>query len=139
MKVLIDNNVIIDFLNQREPFFEDSYKIFQLGMEGVIETIMSAGDITTIYYVIRKSLQNTIIAREKIFLLSNIIKICKSTPEDITSAIILFIPDFEDAVIAAIARREKADYIVTRNEKDFANSPIPAVNPAEFLALPGIV
>jgi predicted nucleic acid-binding protein len=43
--------------------------------------------------------------------------------------------DFEDAVIAAIARREKADYIITRNIKDYSKSPIPAITPEEFLAL----
>jgi hypothetical protein len=42
---------------------------------------------------------------------------------------------FEDAVVAAIAQREKADFIVTRNGRHFRNSPVPAVSPADFLAL----
>jgi predicted nucleic acid-binding protein len=48
-------------------------------------------------------------------------------------ALTLNIVDFEDAVIAATAKREKADYIVTRNETDFKNSPVPAVSPAVLL------
>jgi predicted nucleic acid-binding protein len=43
-------------------------------------------------------------------------------------------PDFEDAVIAAVAQREGADYIVTRNTKDFIASPVPAITPEDFLA-----
>jgi len=46
-------------------------------------------------------------------------------------------PDFEDAIIAATALREKADYIITRNAKDYSKSPVPAVTPDEFLALKG--
>ena len=133
MKVLIDPNVIIDVLEEREPFYKDSYNVIRLGLENEIETIMSAADITNIYYVIRKSLKDAIAAREKIFILSNYLKICKATAEDITAAIILFIPDFEDAVVAAIAKREKADFIITRNESDFENSHIPVISPAQFI------
>jgi len=133
MKVLIDPNVIIDVLEEREPFYKDSYNVIRLGLENEIETIMSAADITNIYYVIRKSLKDAIAAREKIFILSNYLKICKATAEDITAAIILFIPDFEDAVVAAIAKREKADFIISRNESDFKNSHIPAISPAQFI------
>jgi len=133
MKVIIDINIIIDILERREPFFINSYRVIQLGLEGIIETIISTGNITTVYYIIRKSLHDAVKARENIFLLGNIVRICNSTPEDITQALILFIPDFEDAVIAAIAKREKADYIITRNTDDFANSPVPAVNPEQFL------
>lgn len=132
MKVYLDSNIIIDVLQEREPFFKDSFRIIQLGLDSEFETIISAGEITNIYYVIRKSLKDPTIAREKIFLLSNYIKICKATTEDITNAIVLFMPDFEDAVVAVIAKREKADYIITRNEADFENSPVPAVSPSQF-------
>ena len=40
----------------------------------------------------------------------------------------------EDAIIAAIAMREKADYIITRNTKDFSKSSIKAITPDMFLA-----
>jgi len=133
MKVLIDSNVIIDVLGKRLEFYKDSYLIMLLGLEGEIETIMSASAVTDVYYILKKYINDSITLREKIFILSNNIKICKATAEDITNAVILFIPDFEDSVIAAIARREKADYIITRNEADFTNSPVPAINPAEFL------
>jgi len=133
MRVFIDVNVIIDVLVQREPFYSDSYKIIQLGLNGEFETLMSAGSFNNVYYVVKKGIKDAGIAREKIFLLSNMVKICKSTPEDITQAIILFIPDFEDAIIAAAAKREKADYIITRDEADFKNSPVPAINPSQFI------
>ena len=44
-------------------------------------------------------------------------------------------PDFEDAVQMAAA--ENIDYLVTRNVNDFRNGPVPVIQPAAFLALPG--
>jgi len=41
--------------------------------------------------------------------------------------------DFEDAIIAATALRETAEYIITRDIKDFAQSPVPAITPGDFL------
>jgi len=133
MKVLLDTNIIIDYLEEREPFYANSYRVIQLGLESEIETIMSAGAVKDVYYLIKQFLKDDVKARECIFLISNYIKIVNTTAEDITSAVILYMPDFEDALIAAAARREKADYIITRNEKDFINSPIPAITPEQFL------
>ncbi len=42
--------------------------------------------------------------------------------------------DFEDAVQSAAASRIHADYIITRNTKDFQDSPIPAITPEEYFA-----
>jgi len=133
MKVLIDTNVIIDVLGKNEKFYDDSYKIILLGLEGGIETIMSASAVTDVYYILKKYIHDSIVLRENIFLLSNYLKICKATAEDITNAVLLSIPDFEDAVVAAIAKREKADFIITRNKSDFENSHIPAISPAQLI------
>ena len=133
MKVLIDTNIIIDILEQRKPFFQDSYRIIQLGLEGGLDTIMSAGAVTDVYYIINQSLRDAQKAKEKIFALTSLVSICHTTPDDIATALTLQISDFEDAVIAAIAKREKADFIISRNEKDFPQSPVPAVSPKQFL------
>ena len=133
MKVLIDTNIIIDILEHREPYFKDSYKVIQLGIEGKLKTFMSAGAVTDTYYVISRSLRNVNKAREKIFALTTLVNVCDTTSNDITNALLLSISDFEDAVISAIARREKADYIITRNEADFTSSPVPAISPEKFL------
>ena len=43
-------------------------------------------------------------------------------------------PDFEDAVQSATAEAIHADYIVTRNIKDFVKSKVVAFTPGELLA-----
>jgi predicted nucleic acid-binding protein len=133
MKVLIDTNVIIDILEQREGFFRDSYRLIQLAAQGRLEVFMSAGAVTDVYYIISRSLHDTGKAREKIIALTVLIGLCDTTAGDIHTALALDINDFEDAVIASAAKRERADYIVTRNENDFTNSPVPAISPARFL------
>lgn len=42
--------------------------------------------------------------------------------------------DFEDALQAAAAIACDAAFIITRNEKDFATLPVPALAPEAFLA-----
>ena len=135
MKLLIDTNVIIDILERREPFFTNSYKVIQLSLEGKLEAVMSAGAVTDVYYIISRSLRDKNKAREKIIGLTTLISICDTFAVDINNALPLNMPDFEDAVVAAIAKREKTNYIVTRNEADFINSPVPAISPTEFLAM----
>ena len=133
MKVLVDTNVIIDILEHREPFFADSYRIIQLGLQGKLDTVMSAGAVTDVYYIISRSLRDPNKARDKITSLTTLINICDTTFKDINTGLSFRIQDFEDAVIAAIAKREKADFIVTRNEADFTSSPVPAISPAQLL------
>ena len=133
MKVLIDTNIIIDILEQRKPYFHDSYRVIQLGLNGGLGTIMSAGAVTDVYYIIKQSLHDTQKAKEKIYVLASLVAICHTTSNDIKAALALSIGDFENAVVSAIAKREKADFIITKNEKDFSQSPVPAINPRQFL------
>ena len=133
MKILIDTNIIIDVLERREPFFHDSYRIIQLGLQGKLETFMSAGAVTDVYYVISRSIGDDNKARERIIDLTTLIRICDTTAKDIITGLCLNISDFEDAIIAAIAKREKADYIITRNEADFTGSFPPAISPSQLL------
>lgn len=42
--------------------------------------------------------------------------------------------DFEDAVQSVMAERVHADYIITRNVRDFAKSKVVAFTPSELIA-----
>ena len=55
---------------------------------------------------------------------------------DISTAAEMQWADFEDAIQSATAKRIRADYIITRNMKDFKNSEIMALTATEFLAKP---
>ena len=133
MTVVIDTNVILDIVEQRDNFFDQSYAVVQLAGQGKIDCILSASAVTDIYYLARRNFGNTVEARAAIIQVSNLVRICDTKAQDISDALALNVSDFEDAVVASVANREGAEYIVTRNTKDFCNSPVPAVTPDSFL------
>ncbi|MCC5644381.1 PIN domain-containing protein [Nostoc sp. CHAB 5824] len=55
MRILIDTNVVLDCLQEREPFVEDAVKLFAKIDAGEIEGFIAATTITNIYYIVRKA------------------------------------------------------------------------------------
>ena len=60
-------------------------------------------------------------------------KLLPISPEDISMNLGADHPDFEDTLQIAAAKAWGADVIVTRDKDGFANSPVKALAPAEFL------
>jgi predicted nucleic acid-binding protein len=118
-----------------EPFYEKSLEAFTLAVNGLIKGIVSAGTITDIYYIIRKSRQSKEQALKSVMTITNILNLADTTGLDIKTAIVSNFFDFEDAVLSATASREEADYIITRNSDDFAHSPVKALSPEEFVEI----
>jgi len=135
MKVVIDSNIIIDVLERREPFFQKSYEVIQLSLNKQIDGYVCAGCMTDIHYIIRKNVKDNNKAKEAMIHLEELVGVCDTLASDITASHVLDMNDFEDAVLAATAKREKADYIATRNKRDFINSPVAAVEPEELVRL----
>lgn len=131
MKVLIDTNVILDLLCDRKAYADDASRVFKLCEVKKIEGVVSALSIPNIVYIMRKELDGERI-REIIGQLSMIFTIADLKSEDILKAATLPINDFEDALQSVCASRVKADFIITRNVKDFAHSSVPAIKPAEL-------
>ena len=132
MKVLIDTNVVLDVLCQRAAFIEASSKVWKYCELGKIDGYLSALSVPNIIYIMRKELDpqkvQTII--EKLML---IFKVTDLKPSDLSNAAKMFTSDYEDAVQMCCAQRIKADYIITRNTKDFAASSIEVLEPIEFI------
>ncbi len=55
MRLLIDTNVVLDFLQERDPFVENAAKLFERIDAGEIEGFIAATTITNIYYIIRRA------------------------------------------------------------------------------------
>ena len=120
-------------VEKREPYFVDSYKIFIKSAERKIDAIIGASSVTDIYYVTQKNCKN---AEQAIGFITDMLKVVTpvdTKAADIQEAMQLHFSDFEDAVVAATAARENADYLITRNTDDYKKSPIPAISPADFL------
>lgn len=133
MRILIDTNIILDIVQKQEPFFADSYQALRKAIETNVECLISASAATDIFYMLRRALQSSQKAKERIEQLSQIFAFADVQGADIQTALMRSMPDFEDAVVEAVAERSGASYILTRNIRDFAGSSVPAVTPAEFL------
>lgn len=133
MKILVDTCVALDLLLAREPFVIDAVELFALSEADGCELLLSTDAISTIFYVVSKN-RNASVAREAIVGLLDFAGLAMLDEATVVKGLALDFSDIEDALVAAVAQREGASLIVTRNLKDFANSPVPAMAPREFLA-----
>ena len=129
MRIMLDTNIILDVLEKREPFFADSYLVLLNALENGDLCMMPVSATTDIAYILRKADD----IKGKLLDFSYMVRLTDVTAEDFNEAIKVDMPDFEDALLAVNAKHNKADCIVTRNAKDFANSPVRALSPVEFL------
>lgn len=133
MKIMVDTNVILDILQKRDPYFTDSYHALRKAFEAEAECLLSASAVTDVFYILRKSLHSTELAKAQIEQLSQIVTFADVQGADINQALMRSMTDFEDAVVDAVAEHNNASYILTRNVKDFVGSSVPAVTPGAFL------
>lgn len=133
LKVIIDTNVILDVLAKREPFFSDSMKVLKLSELGTIQANITASCVTDIVYILKR--HKTTQPIEAVKNLLSIVPVRSVTAANVSKAFDLDFNDFEDALVAAVASSAKANYIITRNVKDFEHSPISAITPTDFLSL----
>lgn len=133
MKLLIDANIVLDVLQKREPYYQDSALIWKLCETGSADGYVSALTMANLLYVMRKELEPNKIV-EIINKLSLIFSFTDFCAVDMCRAAKLKWSDFEDAVQSVIAERVQADYIITRNVRDFQKSKILAFTPTEYLA-----
>lgn len=132
MRVLLDTNVILDVLLQREPHVTDSAAVLGVVESGLITGLVGATTVTTIYYLLEKALG----ARRAGKHVETLLSLCDVAPvgEDVLrEALALGFPDYEDAVLHEAARRARAQGIVTRDQAGFARAELPVYTPGELL------
>lgn len=133
MVLLIDANVILDVLLNRQEFVKDSSIIWKLCETGKVKGYVSALTFANLVYIMRKQLNSKAI--EDVFQKLNLIfDFTDFSVSDLTRAAEWNWEDFEDATQSATAERVQADYIITRNVRDFSKSKVIAFTPSELLA-----
>lgn len=132
MRVLLDNDVILDFLLQRQPFYNSANRIFIHLQNKEIEVYISAITPINAFYTTRKE-KGKDVAFKAVENLLKIVEVCRTNKSVLQDAFTLNFSDFEDAVQCASAIAENLDAIVTRNTKDYKLSPIKVFSPDDFL------
>ena len=133
MRVVIDTCVILDYLQAREPFFNDALNIAIGRANREFEGYITANAITDLYYIIHKHNHSSVETRNIINTLTVLFGLTDTCAEDCINALHNGMTDYEDAVMSETAHRIGAEYIVTRNMRDYHKSRVPAISPADFL------
>lgn len=134
-RILIDTNVLLDYLLTREPYFEDAKNVILSCADGKINGCIAAHSIPNMFFILRKDYN----AKERREILSNLCSIFDV--EGIDKGKLLAglenedFSDFEDCLQMECAKSYGADYIVTRNVSDYVTSEIKAIDPKEYLTL----
>ena len=132
--ILIDLNIILDYLNKREGHEKALEIIIQCCLKK-IKGFICAHEITTLSYFLEKESRDK---NKNIKTISGILKmfeIIEINKTILEKALLLNIDDYEDAVIVTSAGEKRINYIITKNIKDFKNSQIKVLLPEEYLAI----
>ena len=132
IRVLLDTNIIIDFLNDRQPFSLHAADIFRQGRKKSIELFTSSHSFATTHYIMKKLLSEKEL-RSALTKLNQHIQILPVTEKEIQHALSSNHQDFEDSIQIFTALKGNIDYIVTRNIKDFQKSPVKVNTPDQLL------
>jgi predicted nucleic acid-binding protein len=132
-RIFCDVNVLLDHFPRRAPWHVETDAILAAAGAGQIVLCVSALTIANLHYVARRYVGETS-ARQAV---RDCLRLCEILPVDRTALEqddLLAAPDYEDNIQIACAIQAAAVAIVTRDPHGFANSPVPAVSPADLLA-----
>lgn len=132
MRVLIDTNIALDFLLEREQFFHDAELLFDAIDSGQVIGYVTATTLTDIFYIARRHTRRIEQARQAITEILSVMEICPVSRVVLESALGLSLVDFEDAVQVACAVAQGLDAIVTRDTQDFSTSPVTVLSVKEL-------
>ena len=127
MNLLLDTNVIIDYLGRKAPFFENAEKIIAAGYFGDVQLWAPAQSFKDAFYVLAHYADPARIQ-------DAILKLVDLAAGDIVAAARLKWEDFEDCLVSVCAGKAGADFLVTRDSKGFERSTVAPISPADWLS-----
>ena len=130
--ILLNLNVVLDVVQKREPHYAASAAVMGQVTDGRVVACLPAPAFTTLHYLVSRYQTETTANRVVDWLL-RYFEVAGTTHRELQRARTLDWPDFEDAVVAAAAESHSCTQIVTRNVRDFSDSPVPALTPEEYL------
>lgn len=130
-KILIDLNILLDFLNKRN-FHQEAANLLDLCAEKKIRGYICAHEITTLSYFLQKENQPRNKVISTMDYLFELLTVIPATQIILKQALLSPISDYEDAVIEVSAIQSKIDFIISRNLHDFKKSRIPTLTPEQY-------
>ncbi|MCG3212568.1 MAG: hypothetical protein FOGNACKC_06238 [Anaerolineae bacterium] len=133
-RILLDANIVLDVLARRDPHYAASAAVWALVEQGHADGFLAAHTLTTLHYLLSKY-QGPAQAMINLTKLLRVFRVAGVDQAVIDQALAFGWADFEDAVQMAAAFNLPADYLITRNPKDFKDAPVRVLQPGDFLAL----
>jgi predicted nucleic acid-binding protein len=132
--ILVDLNVILDVLAQRQPHYLSSALVWGAVETGVVKGYVAAHTVTTLFYLMARHLDRdqAITAIQKLLTIFEVAAVDRLVIE---RALALGWPDFEDAVQMAAAVQTGTTYLITRNPQDFKDELVSVLGPNDLLNL----
>ena len=130
-KVLIDLNIILDFLNKRN-FHEEAANIINMCVEKKLYGFIAAHEITTLFYFLLKEKKDKNKAADIISALLDMFNIIPIDEKILREALFSPVKDYEDAVIEVSSVKNSIDYIISRNLGDFKSARVHVCTPEQF-------
>jgi hypothetical protein len=134
MRILLDTNVVLDVLLNRQPFVLDSRRLWDAADKGVFDACVAGFTLPTIHYVCRKH-AGLAAADGAVDTCLDAFEIAPLYRECLVAARRFPSNDFEDNLQIASAISDFIQGIVTRNPRDFLGSSIPVYTPHELLVI----
>lgn len=136
LTLLVDINVVLDVVLARAPWASESAELLDAVARGAARGFIAGHTVTTVHYITERASGRT----AAITAVADLLDICEVVPvvsADFRRALALGLRDFEDAVQVVAALHVGADYLVSRNAKDFKGAPVLVRASAELLPLLG--
>ncbi len=131
-RVLLDTNVVLDFLLERMPFADAAAALWQANEDGRLEAYVSVITPVNVFYIARK-LKDVRAARRMVESLLAACRVCAPDRDLLLAALSLAVKDYEDAVQVVSAKAENLEALVTRDPSDFDGVDFPVLSPAACL------
>ena len=128
MKILLDCDVLLDVMAGREKFLADSARVLDTCETGEIHGVIAWHTLANAYYLADDGKKALKFFED----LLSFIEVAGGDTDLALEAIRAGFADFEDALQSVCARKFEADFIITRNVKDYKLSAVRAMSPSDF-------
>ncbi len=132
-KILVDTDVVMDFITKREPFDKEAAHLFNLADRKKVDLNVSSLCLNNIYYLLRKmSGHKKTLSILKILI--EIVGVLSVDKQVVIKALNSKFNDFEDAIqhFSAV-ENGNIDLIIRRNLKDYNQSKIAFMTAGSFI------
>lgn len=136
MCILIDTNIILDLIQDREPYSKNASRIINSCITGENIGYIASHTLVDLFFILRKDKN----IKERKYLILNLCHFFNIILEE-SKYFVSFCynqdwNDLEDGLQMKCAEAENLDYIVTRDKKNgFKNSPVQTIDTEDFLKL----